>query len=44
MRQDERESGLRKVLNFGHTIGHAVEQVTGYGIAHGDGGGDRDGG
>jgi len=35
VRQDERESGLRKVLNFGHTIGHAVEQATGYGIAHG---------
>jgi 3-dehydroquinate synthase len=28
--QDERESGLRKILNFGHTIGHALEQVTGY--------------
>jgi 3-dehydroquinate synthase len=36
VRQDERESGLRKVLNFGHTIGHAIEQVTGYGIAHGE--------
>ena len=36
VRQDERESGLRKVLNFGHTIAHAIEQVTGYGIAHGD--------
>ncbi|MDH5233910.1 MAG: 3-dehydroquinate synthase [Gemmatimonadota bacterium] len=36
VRQDERESGLRKVLNFGHTVGHAIEQVTGYGIAHGD--------
>jgi 3-dehydroquinate synthase len=27
---DERESGLRRVLNFGHTIGHALEAVTGY--------------
>jgi 3-dehydroquinate synthase len=27
---DERESGLRAVLNYGHTIGHAVETVTGY--------------
>lgn len=36
VRKDERESGLRKVLNFGHTIGHAIEQATGYGIAHGE--------
>jgi 3-dehydroquinate synthase len=36
VRQDERESGLRKVLNFGHTIGHAIEQVTGYGVSHGE--------
>jgi 3-dehydroquinate synthase len=28
--QDEREAGLRAILNFGHTIGHAVETVTGY--------------
>jgi 3-dehydroquinate synthase len=27
---DERESGLRRVLNFGHTIGHALETATGY--------------
>lgn len=27
---DEKESGLRRILNFGHTIGHAVEQVTAY--------------
>jgi 3-dehydroquinate synthase len=27
---DERESGLRRVLNFGHTAGHAIETVTGY--------------
>jgi 3-dehydroquinate synthase len=27
---DERESGLRRVLNFGHTVGHALEAVTGY--------------
>ena len=27
---DERESGLRMVLNFGHTLGHAIEAVTGY--------------
>ena len=27
---DERETGLRAMLNFGHTVGHAVEAVTGY--------------
>jgi 3-dehydroquinate synthase len=27
---DEREAGLRSVLNYGHTIGHAIEAVTGY--------------
>ena len=27
---DEREKGLRAILNFGHTIGHAIETVTGY--------------
>jgi 3-dehydroquinate synthase len=28
--RDEREAGLRKVLNYGHTLGHAIEAVTGY--------------
>lgn len=28
--KDERESGLRAILNYGHTIGHALETVTGY--------------
>ena len=28
--QDERDSGLRQVLNLGHTIGHAIETATGY--------------
>jgi len=27
---DERESGLRRILNFGHTLGHAIEAETGY--------------
>ncbi len=27
---DERESGLRRILNFGHTVGHALESVTAY--------------
>jgi len=34
--QDEREHGLRMLLNFGHTIGHAIEAATGYGkMSHG---------
>ena len=28
--KDEREAGLRKILNFGHTLGHALEAATGY--------------
>lgn len=28
--QDEKEGGLRKILNFGHTYGHAVEKITNY--------------
>ena len=28
--QDEKENGLRRILNFGHTIGHAIEKVTAY--------------
>jgi 3-dehydroquinate synthase len=34
--RDERERGLRKVLNFGHTIGHAIEALSGYDLAHGE--------
>jgi len=34
---DEREGGLRKILNFGHTIGHAIEASAGYGrYLHGE--------
>jgi 3-dehydroquinate synthase len=34
---DERESGLRKTLNFGHTVGHALEASAGYGaMLHGE--------
>jgi 3-dehydroquinate synthase len=31
VRQDEREGGLRAILNFGHTFGHAIESGMGYG-------------
>jgi 3-dehydroquinate synthase len=34
--RDEREEGLRKILNFGHTIGHAIELVSGYSLLHGE--------
>jgi 3-dehydroquinate synthase len=35
--QDEKEAGLRKVLNFGHTIGHAIEATAEYGeLYHGE--------
>lgn len=33
--QDERESGQRMILNFGHTIGHALEKITDYTMLHG---------
>lgn len=35
--KDEREGGLREILNFGHTLAHALEQVLGYGeMLHGE--------
>lgn len=33
--KDEFESGIRKLLNFGHTFGHAIEKVSGYSVSHG---------
>jgi 3-dehydroquinate synthetase len=33
---DEREVGRRAILNFGHTIGHAIEAASGYELLHGE--------
>ena len=33
--EDEREGGLRKILNYGHTIGHAVEGASSFQLIHG---------
>ncbi len=33
--QDEREGGMRRILNYGHTIGHAVEAASNFQIIHG---------
>jgi 3-dehydroquinate synthase len=35
--QDEREGGLRAILNYGHTFGHAIEAVADFQIGHGEG-------
>jgi 3-dehydroquinate synthase len=35
--QDEKEGGIRAILNYGHTIGHAIESLTGYKVVnHGE--------
>ncbi|GAA2694961.1 MULTISPECIES: 3-dehydroquinate synthase family protein [Actinosynnema] len=34
---DERDSGLRHTLNYGHTLGHALELATGFEVRHGEG-------
>lgn len=34
--QDERESGRRAVLNYGHTLGHALESASKFSLAHGE--------
>lgn len=36
VRRDEREGGLRKILNFGHTLGHAIEAESDYRLLHGE--------
>jgi 3-dehydroquinate synthase len=33
---DEKDQGIRRILNFGHTVGHAVEATSGYTISHGN--------
>ncbi|KAB2354187.1 3-dehydroquinate synthase family protein [Actinomadura montaniterrae] len=33
---DERDAGRRHVLNYGHTLGHALERATGYRLRHGE--------
>ena len=34
--QDEKEAGIRKILNFGHTIGHGIESTNTEGLYHGE--------
>ena len=34
--EDPKEKGLRRVLNFGHTVGHAIESLENYTMSHGD--------
>ena len=34
--KDERDAGLREVLNLGHTVGRAIETVSGYQLLHGE--------
>ncbi len=34
--KDERDLGLRNVLNYGHTVGHAIETVSGFRVWHGE--------
>lgn len=33
--RDERDTGERQLLNFGHSFGHAIERLSGYGLSHG---------
>lgn len=34
--QDERETGIRAILNLGHTFGHSLEKLSGYSLRHGE--------
>lgn len=35
--QDERDCGIRMILNYGHTLGHAIEKITNHTVTHGHG-------
>lgn len=35
VKQDEHDNGMRQILNFGHTIGHAIEGASNYLVSHG---------
>ena len=35
--EDEQDNAIRQILNFGHTIGHAIERCSNFGIYHGEG-------
>ena len=36
MEKDERDFGLRQILNYGHTVGHAIESVSDFKVPHGE--------
>ena len=36
MGKDERDFGLRNILNYGHTVGHAIESVSDFKVRHGE--------
>lgn len=33
---DEKDTGTRQILNFGHTVGHSIEKLSGYTVSHGE--------
>lgn len=35
VQEDERDTGARQLLNFGHTLGHAIEKCSGFSVSHG---------
>jgi len=37
VQEDERDHGLRNILNFGHTVGHGIETASGFTLCHGEG-------